>query len=124
MIERTRLCPPYASIPPRRCVSPRKSLLNSLTIWSSNSGLHGNKSALARLTYSSMMLVFLLALLFLSGCGHPKQAKVKVPLPPPSAGAGQPADAQPSDEVNQEGTSSGNTKNNRSSGRNKGVADP
>src|SRR5712664_1613130 len=94
-------------------------------MWNSNSGLHGNKSALARLTYSSMMLVLLLALLFLSGCGQHKQAKVNVPPPPPIADAEQPTDAQPSDKVNQEGTTApGNTKNNRSSGRNKGVADP
>jgi rare lipoprotein A len=72
-----------------------------------------------------MMLVLLLALLFLNGCGHPKQAKVKVPPAPPIADAEQPAGAQPSDQVNQEGTtSSDNTKNHRSSGGNKGVADP
>ena len=72
-----------------------------------------------------MMLVFLFALLFLSGCGHRKQAKVNVPPPPPIAAAEQPTGGQPSDKVNQEGTtSSGNTKNNRSSARNKGVADP
>src|SRR5260370_11049628 len=94
-------------------------------MWNSNSGLHGSKSALARLRYSSMMLVLLLALLFLSGCGHPKQAKVKVPPPPPIADAEQPSGAQPSDKVNQEATtSSGNTNNNRSSDRNRGVADP
>jgi rare lipoprotein A len=72
-----------------------------------------------------MMLVLLFALLLLSGCGHPKQAKVKVPPPPPIADAEQPAGAQPSDKVNQEGTtSSGNPKNNLSSGRNKEVANP
>jgi rare lipoprotein A len=72
-----------------------------------------------------MMLVLLLALLFLSGCGHPKQAKVNVPPPPPIADGEQPTGAQPSDKVNQEGTtSSGKAKNNRSSGRNKSVADP
>jgi rare lipoprotein A len=59
-----------------------------------------------------MMLVLLLALLFLSGCGHPKQATVKVPPPPPIADAEQPAAAQPSDRVDKEGTTSnGNTKN-------------
>jgi len=72
-----------------------------------------------------MRLVLLLALLFLSGCGQHKQAKVNVPPPPPIADAEQPTDAQASDKVNQEGTTApGNTKNNRSSGRNKGVADP
>jgi len=72
-----------------------------------------------------MMLGFLFALLFLSGCGHRKQAKVNVPPPPPIAAAEQPTGGQPSDKVNQEGTTSGgNTKNNRSSARNKGVADP
>jgi rare lipoprotein A len=71
-----------------------------------------------------MMLVLLLALLFLSGCGHPKQAKVNLPPPPPIADAEQPTGAQPSETVNQEATTSGgNTKNNRSSGRNKGVAE-
>jgi rare lipoprotein A len=38
-----------------------------------------------------MILFFLLALLFSSACGHPKQARVNVP-PPPSA---QPSSAQP-----------------------------
>jgi rare lipoprotein A len=72
-----------------------------------------------------MMLVLLLALLLLSGCGHPKRAKVDVPPPPPIAGAEQPTGAQPSAKVNQEGTtSSGHTKNTRSSGRNQSVADP
>src|SRR6266852_7799906 len=72
-----------------------------------------------------MRLVLLLALLFLSGCGQHKQTKVNVPAPPPIADAEQPTDAQASDKVNQEGTTApGNTKNNRSSGRNKGVADP
>ncbi len=71
------------------------------------------------------MLVLLLALLFLNGCGHRKQAKVNLPPTPPIADAEQPAGAQSSDKVNQKGTtSSGNTKNNRSSGGNKGVADP
>ena len=72
-----------------------------------------------------MMLVLLLALLFLSGCGHPKQAKVNVPPPPPIADAEQPTGAQPSDKVNPEETTSGDIKkNHRSSGGNKGVADP
>ena len=72
-----------------------------------------------------MMLVLLLALLFLGGGGHPRQAKINVPPPPPIADTEQPAGAQPSDKVDEEGTtSSGNTKTNRSSGRNQGVADP
>ena len=80
---------------------------------------------LARLAYSSMMLVLLLALLFLSGCGHPKQAKVNVPPPPPIAAAERPTGGEPSDKVDQEGTpSGGHTKNDHSSARNKGIADP
>jgi rare lipoprotein A len=72
-----------------------------------------------------MMLVLLLALLFLNGCGHAKQAKVNLPPTPTIADAEQPAGAQPSDKVNQEGTTSGgNTKINRSAGGNKGVAEP
>ena len=69
-----------------------------------------------------MMLVLLLALLFLSGCGHPKRPKVNVPPPPPIAETGQPTGA-PSDNVRGEGASTGASRDHRSSTRNKSVAD-
>ena len=44
-----------------------------------------------------MLLIVLLAILFLSSCGHPKQAHVNVPPPPPlpSAPTTEPASTQP-----------------------------
>jgi rare lipoprotein A len=52
--------------------------------------------ALSRFVSIPMLLVVLIALLFLSACGHPKQARVNVPPPPPpeSPTAAQPP-AQP-----------------------------
>jgi rare lipoprotein A len=69
-----------------------------------------------------MMLVLLLTLLFLSGCGHRNQAKVNVPPPPLIAETGQPTGA-PSDNVRREGASTGTSRDHRSSTRNKSVAD-
>ncbi len=45
-----------------------------------------------------MILIFLLALLFSSACGHPKQARVELP-PPPSAQPAQPPSATTSSET-------------------------
>jgi rare lipoprotein A len=48
------------------------------------------------------LLVFfpvLIAILFLSACGHPKQAHVNVPPPPPPASTTEPTDARPSANV-------------------------
>jgi len=42
-----------------------------------------------------MLLLVLLAILFLSSCGHPKQAHVNVPPPPPPASTTEPASTQP-----------------------------
>jgi rare lipoprotein A len=42
-----------------------------------------------------MLLIILIAILFLSGCGHPKQARVNVPPPPPPASTTEPATSQP-----------------------------
>ena len=47
-----------------------------------------------------MILMLLLAILLLSSCGHPKQARVDVPYPPPIAeSAEQPAKPEPSASV-------------------------
>jgi len=40
-------------------------------------------------------VVFLIAILFLSGCGHPKQARVNVPPPPPPASTIEPVTPRP-----------------------------
>ena len=43
-----------------------------------------------------MFLILFLAIMFLSGCGHPKQARVNVPAPPaPAATTAQPATSAP-----------------------------
>jgi rare lipoprotein A len=42
-----------------------------------------------------MLLMVLIAILFLSGCGHPKQARVNVPPPPPPASTTEPTASQP-----------------------------
>ena len=42
-----------------------------------------------------MFLIVLITILFLSACGHPKQAHVNVPPPPPPASAPEPSESQP-----------------------------
>jgi peptidoglycan lytic transglycosylase len=42
-----------------------------------------------------MLPLVLIAILFLSGCGHPKQARVNVPPPPPPASTTEPTTSQP-----------------------------
>jgi rare lipoprotein A len=46
-----------------------------------------------------MLLVLLFTILFLSGCGHPKQAHVSVPPPPPPASTTQPEGSRPATRV-------------------------
>ena len=46
-----------------------------------------------------MLLFVLIAILFLSACGHPKQAHVNVPPPPPPASTNEPTDSRPSANV-------------------------
>ena len=43
-----------------------------------------------------MLLIVLIAILLLSGCGHPKPARVNLPAPPPPAETTQPSASQPS----------------------------
>ncbi len=42
-----------------------------------------------------MLLLVLITILLLSGCGHPKQARVSVPSPPPPASTTKPAESRP-----------------------------
>ena len=42
-----------------------------------------------------MFLIVLITILFLSACGHPKQAHVNVPPPPPPASTPEPAESRP-----------------------------
>jgi rare lipoprotein A len=42
-----------------------------------------------------MLLILLFTILFLSGCGHPKQARVSVPPPPPPASTTEPEESRP-----------------------------
>jgi len=42
-----------------------------------------------------MLLIVLIAILFLSGCGHPKQTRVSVPPPPPPASETEPPVSRP-----------------------------
>jgi rare lipoprotein A len=46
-----------------------------------------------------MLLILLFTILFLSGCGHPKQARVSVPPPPPPASTTESEEAQPAAKV-------------------------
>jgi len=46
-----------------------------------------------------MILIVLIAILFLSGCGQPKQAHVNVPPPPPLATTSQPPASQPTTNI-------------------------
>lgn len=46
-----------------------------------------------------MLLILLLTILFLSGCGHPKQAHVNVPPPPPPASTSEPTESQPAEKA-------------------------
>lgn len=66
-----------------------------------------------------MLLVVLLAILFLSSCGHPKQAHVNVPPPPPPASTTESASTQPP-ESNVPPTTEGEAK----SGENADLAEP
>jgi uncharacterized lipoprotein YajG len=43
----------------------------------------------------TMLLIVLITILLLSGCGHPKQARVTVPSPPPPASSSEPAESLP-----------------------------
>ncbi len=45
------------------------------------------------------IIILLIAILFLSGCGHPKQAHVNVPPPPPPASTTEPVAPQPAASV-------------------------
>ena len=42
-----------------------------------------------------MLLIVLIAILFLGGCGHPKQAHVNVPPPPPPVSTTKPSESRP-----------------------------
>ena len=42
-----------------------------------------------------MLWIVLIAILFLGGCGHPKQARVSVPPPPPPVSTAEPAESRP-----------------------------
>jgi rare lipoprotein A len=42
-----------------------------------------------------MLVLVLIAILFLSACGHPKQAQVNVPPPPPPASTTEPTESRP-----------------------------
>jgi rare lipoprotein A len=46
-----------------------------------------------------MLLILLFTILFLSGCGHPKQARVSVPPPPPPASTTESEETQPAAKV-------------------------
>ena len=46
-----------------------------------------------------MLLIVLIAILVLSGCGHPKQARVNVPPPPPPAATTEPTASRPAANV-------------------------
>jgi rare lipoprotein A len=46
-----------------------------------------------------MLLIVLIAILFLSGCGHPNQAHVNVPPPPPPVETTEPSASQPAENV-------------------------
>jgi peptidoglycan lytic transglycosylase len=46
-----------------------------------------------------MLLIVLITILFLSGCSHPKQARVNVPPPPPPASTPEPPASQPAAKV-------------------------
>jgi len=46
-----------------------------------------------------MLLIVLIAILFLGGCGHPKQARVSVPPPPPPASTTEPPASRPTASV-------------------------
>jgi rare lipoprotein A len=46
-----------------------------------------------------MLLIVLIAILFLSGCGHPKQVRVDVPSPPPPAETTEPAESRSSADI-------------------------
>ena len=46
-----------------------------------------------------MLLIVLIAILLLGGCGHPKQAHVNVPPPPPPATTSEPAASRPAANV-------------------------
>ena len=46
-----------------------------------------------------MLLILLFTILFLSGCGHPKQAHVSVPPPPPPASTTEPEESRPATNV-------------------------
>jgi len=48
---------------------------------------------------ASIVFLILIAILFLSGCGHPKQARVNVPPPPPPASTPEPPAPQPAANV-------------------------
>jgi len=71
---------------------------------------------------SPMALIFLLTLLLLTSCGHPKQTNVSVPPPPPTAGTEQPT-SQPSSETEAtRKTPSRTAKDNRSTNSKKSSA--
>ena len=42
-----------------------------------------------------MLWIVLIAILFLGGCGHPKQVRVSVPPPPPPASTTEPSESRP-----------------------------
>ena len=46
-----------------------------------------------------MLLILLFTILFLSGCGHPKQAHVSVPPPPPPPSTTEPEETRPATRV-------------------------
>ena len=50
-----------------------------------------------------MLLMVLIAVLFLASCGHPKEARVNVPAPPPPAPTTEPPPSQPPPKVSKSG---------------------
>jgi len=59
-------------------------------------GPPGHTASFARI---AMLLILLFTILFLSGCGHPKQAHVSVPPPPPPASTSEPEQSRPATRV-------------------------
>src|ERR1035437_5642800 len=55
-------------------------------------GPPGHRASFASI---AMLLILLFTILFLSGCGHPKQAHVSVPPPPPPASTTEPEGSRP-----------------------------
>jgi rare lipoprotein A len=59
-------------------------------------GPPGHRASFASI---AMLLILLFTILFLSGCGHPKQAHVSVPPPPPPASTTEPEESRPATRV-------------------------